>query len=451
MNKLMTQLAAAVTLLILVIGYASAADPPDRGSASTAIVDLDRLVGQPVDIATWAYSWHADLAVQEKPEAYFIPRRLDRIDKVYRTARTALPPQQLKSIYYDMPDLLRPLPPPPRGWLQAGLLWTGGITKYQVELHWPAGVQEVPSPETVEVRVYPTSFGWFGWTVDRILGNPVVSTDRRTWTYKSEPAAKMDSAYNGRVDAATEMVAVFCEEGKTPAGVKAAVQTIRVIGPSVGAWKRIDVEMEWGFQARTEKTDFDGHLESYMAMIGPISPLVGDKGTAVTGAGVWQSRISGGPSRLSSDENGTVLFHSTSNARRGVVVPLLYAPNSRPGLDSRITVWTKKAGFTVRLRNLEDGPVLIPQHGVFVTKAGSGKTARQFAAELVARNLKSICRLTREHREAASWEEVMRQVRLSTCPAGTPLPPFPKVADPPMQVQVPDARWTDACARPRTN
>ena len=86
MNKLMTQLAAAVTLLILVIGYASAADPPDRGSASTAIVDLDRLVGQPVDIAPWAYSWRADLAVQEKPEAYFIPRRLERIDKVYRTA-----------------------------------------------------------------------------------------------------------------------------------------------------------------------------------------------------------------------------------------------------------------------------------------------------------------------------------------------------------------------------
>ena len=29
-------------------------------------------------------------------------------------------------------------------------------------------------------------------------------------------------------------------------------------------------------------------------MIGPVSPLAGDKGTAVTGAGVWQSRMSGG-------------------------------------------------------------------------------------------------------------------------------------------------------------
>ena len=129
------------------VGFAEPA-PAER-------VQLEKLVGQPVDIAPWAYAWRADRAVQEKPEAYFIPRRLERIDKVYRTASTALPPDQLKSIYYDMPDLLKPLPPPPKGRLQAGLLWTGGVTKYQVELHWPADAQEIPSPETVEVRVYP--------------------------------------------------------------------------------------------------------------------------------------------------------------------------------------------------------------------------------------------------------------------------------------------------------
>ena len=52
--------------------------------------------------------------------------------------------------------------------------------------------------------------------------------------------------------------------------------------------------------------------------------------------------------------------------------------------------------------------------------------------------------MTREHREAASWEEVMQEVRLWTCPAGTAVPPFPQVEDPPMQVQLPDPRWTDA-------
>ena len=122
--------------------------------------------------------------------------------------------------------------------------------------------EEIPSPEAVEVRVYPTSFGWFGWTVDKILSKPEVSGDRRTWTYKSDPAAKMDWAYSARVDAATEMVAVFCEEGKTPGGIKSAVPSIRVISPSIGVWKRMDVEIEWGFQAGTEKTDFDGWVES---------------------------------------------------------------------------------------------------------------------------------------------------------------------------------------------
>ncbi len=412
-------------LVLSGVGTVSAVEPPGLPPTATEKTEVDKLMGQPVDIAPWAYAWRADLAVQEKPEAYFIPRRLERMDKVYRTAFTTLPQQQLKSIYYDMPDLLKPLLPPPKGRLQAGLLWTGGVTKYQVELHWPASVLEIPSPETVEVRVYPTSYGWFGWTVDKVLSNPEVSGDRRTWTYKSDPPTKMDWAYNIQVDSATEMVAVFYEEGKTQGGVKSAVPSIRVIGPSVGEWKRMDLEIEWGFQAGTEKTDFDGRLESHVAMVGSVSPLADDKGTTVTGVHTWQSRAAG-------------------DARRGIVVPLLYAPSSRPGLDSRLTVWTKTTGFTLCLRDLEDGPILIPEHGIFVTKVGSGETARQFAGELAAKNLKGICQMTREHREAASWEEVMREVRLWTCPAGTVVPPFPQVEDPPMQVQLPDSRWTDA-------
>ncbi|MCX7424335.1 MAG: hypothetical protein NTW96_01655 [Planctomycetia bacterium] len=257
MNKRTVRRGVVVVLAMFGAGVASAAQSPGVQPTATDKAELDKLAGQPVDIAPWAYAWRADRAIQEKPEAYFIPRRLDRIDKVYRTAFTALPQEQLKSIYYDMPDLLKPLPAPPKGRLRAGLLWTGGVTKYQVELHWPAGAAEIPSPDTVEVRVYPTSYGWFGWTVDKVLGNPEISEDRRTWTYKSEPDAKMDWAYSVRVDAATEMVAVFCEDAKTPGGAEAAVPSIRVVGPSMGQWKRIDLEIEWGFQAGTEKTDLD--------------------------------------------------------------------------------------------------------------------------------------------------------------------------------------------------
>ena len=51
--------------------------------------------------------------------------------------------------------------------------------------------------------------------------------------------------------------------------------------------------------------------------------------------------------------------------------------------------------------------------------------------------------MTREHREA-SWEEAMRELKLPLMPPGTTLPPYKQVEDPPMQVEVPEARWQDA-------
>ncbi|MFI5384894.1 MAG: hypothetical protein ACHQ50_02130 [Fimbriimonadales bacterium] len=389
-----------------------------RNLSQAAWPDLS-FVGKPVDMAPWAYSYRADLAVQKRPEAYFIPRRLERLDRVYRTALHEMSIEDLKSRDYDMPDLLRPLPPKPKGRLQAGLLWTGGLIDYQVELHWPA---EAPAPETVEVRVYPSSFGWFGWTVDKVLANPVISEDRRTWTYRSDPTEKMDSSYSARVPAATEMVAVFVG-GEAPKG-KLAVPTIRVVGPNLGVWKRKDIEIEWGFEAKTRSEDFDARLEPFMAMVGPLAPLAGNDGTVVDGKG-WRSR-------------------PTERSGRGIVVPLLYAPGSPPGLESRITVWTRAGGFTFRISDLDSGPILIARQGVFIAEAGGGQTASRFARELAAKNLKSVRQMAREHPEASSWDELMQEVRLWTCPQGTGVPQFPSVGEPPMDVQLSDRRWTDA-------
>lgn len=414
---LMWSCLAASMLLIARVNASPPIAPP--------CINLDTLVGQPVDIAPWAYAWRVDRAVQQPPEAYFIPRRLDRIDKVYRTAAAALPPDQLKSIYYDMPDLLAPLPPPPPGRLCSALLWTGGLSNYQVELHWPENVTDVPPPEDVEVRVYPTSYGWFGWTVDRVLDEPQISADGRVWTYTSQPLAKMDWAYNVRVDAATEMVAVFADTPQSGTGDQATIPTLRMVSSDVGSWRRIDLEIEWGFQAGREEVDFDGRMDTHVAVIGSVRSLTDDQGTSMTGPVAWQSR-------------------STSGARRGVAVSALYAPDSRPGLDSRLTVWNGSSGFTIRLCDLENGPILIPGQGVFVCRAGEGQSAREFVRELTAKKLESVRQLVREHREAASWDELMQEVRLWTCPAGTVAPPFPPVDDPPMQVVLSDARWTEA-------
>ena len=427
MNGHATYLTAVFVWMVLSVEAALAVESTTLSPAtSTESANLGALAGRSVDISPWAYAWRADLPIQTKPEASFIPRRLERLDRVYRTAPQALPEAELKSIYYQLLDLLKPFPPKPKGELLAGLLWTGKLADYQVQLCWPDDPAEIPSPETVEVRAYPTSFGWFGWTVDKVLGKPEISEDRHTWTYKSAPGEKMDAAYNARVDAATEMIAVFCGGATAQGNIKTPVPTIRVTSSDVGTWQRMDVEIEWGFQERAADRDFDGRIEAHVGLIGAVSPLTGDKGITINGPHAWQSRAGAG------------------DTRRGIVVPLLYAPTARPALDTRVTIWTKTTGFTFRPKDLDNGPILIPEFGAFVAKAGSGKTAREFARELAAKNLKSIRQMTREHREAASWDELMREVRLWTCPPGTAVPPFPKVDDPPMQVQLPDPRWTDA-------
>ena len=55
-----------------------------RGAVAEEQPDLDKLVGQPAELSAWAYAYRADLKVQEKPEACFVLRRLERLDQAYR-------------------------------------------------------------------------------------------------------------------------------------------------------------------------------------------------------------------------------------------------------------------------------------------------------------------------------------------------------------------------------
>jgi len=107
------------------------------------------------------------------------------------------------------------------------------------ELRWPAEDQDIPSPDTVEVRVYPTSFGWFGWTVDTVLSNPVISQIGGGGRTRNEPARRWTPHTIARVEAATETVAVFYADTTSPAGSPRTVPSIHVTGPSVGEWKRM--------------------------------------------------------------------------------------------------------------------------------------------------------------------------------------------------------------------
>ncbi len=355
---------------------------------------ITALAGANVDIAPWGYVWRRDRAIQAQPEAYFIPRRLERQDTVYRTALDTLG-EEVKSLHYRQDDLLQKQLPKPQGDLLTGLLWVGGLNDYCVELVWPS-TESVPSPDQIEVRTYPTAWGWFGWSVDQRLINPVVSADGRVWKYACPKGQTMDFAYSQRVDAATEMIAVFAGNG-------VPVPELHVTGGSLGVWRELTFTVEWGFE--DSLPDFDGNYQTHVA---------------------------------------AVLDVQLDKAQRRARITCLYSEESRFGTDSRFTCITDEAngmGATVLLRELKNGPVCVPEAGLFFCPADRPMTAADYIAQQKATEQKSVRELVREHEEATDWEELLHNMRLWQCPDGTPVPPFPKASTPPVVFHVPDKRW----------
>ena len=181
MNIITKTTSVAVLVALSLAFVMQAAEPPQ----TEAPADLDKFVGQPVDMSPWAYAWRADRQVQEKPEAYFIPHRLKRLDTVYRTVESRLTETERgkwgdKGVK-DYSDLL----PAPKGGLLSALLWLAPVPTQRIELRWPEG-SAIPPAEAIEVRVYPSEVGWFGVVRDEILPAPAVSENGRTLTYLNQ-------------------------------------------------------------------------------------------------------------------------------------------------------------------------------------------------------------------------------------------------------------------------
>jgi hypothetical protein len=257
---------------------------------------------------------------------------------------------------------------------------------------------------------------------------------------KDAPASDLDKLVGQgkgkRLFEATDMVAVFFDQSKAPAGAKYGCPTIRLF-PPLAKWSALDVEIEWGFKEGAEQAVFDGRIAAYGGYVKSVKPLPEDKGTTMTGADAWKSAP------------------ATGNARRGIVVSMLhpgrFAGASRISpLDTRITLWTKGGNLTFLPDDVNSGPVLVPEHGVCIARAGSGKTGRAFATELAAKNPRSVLEVIRRHKETASCEEALRQIKLPGCKEGTEIGPVKPFEEPPagaMHVQVPDERWNDAWRR----
>lgn len=355
------------------------------------------MIGTSVDIVPWSYLWRRGEEEQTKPEAEFIPRRLERIDTVYRTALEELGPDQIGSIFYNQPDMLKELPASPEYPLLLGALWVGTLENYTVTLTWPGNY--VPDPVEVEVRTYPTAWGWFGWTVDQVLPVAKVSEDGRTWTYRCPKGQVMDHSYSTQVASATEMIAVFAPEGID-------VPEIHITGNSLGKWRNMDVTVEWGLGE-------------------DVPTFTGEYSTVLAAANLVE----------------------LNEEKRYARFSVAYSSACDTGSDSRLTMWTdqENIGITIALDDLNKGPIYVPDSGICFYKTDSYASASECITKIEGKGLKDVLEIYREHAEPTDWQEVFDNVRRQSSSFGDgEVPAFPKVSNTSsFTVDIPDDRWED--------
>ncbi len=348
--------------------------------------------GSAVDLGDFAYLWRKDRKVQEYPEAEFLPRRIHRQDEVYRTALATLGPDAVKSPHYQQLDLLKEQLPPAKGELTVGAIWVGGITDYSVTLVWPDHCTP-PDPKEVEVRVYPSAWGWFGFSVDRLLTGPAVSDNNRVWEYGLPQDQEMDWAYSRQTKAATETVAVFAPKDS-------AVPQLHITGDSLGQWEELTFTVQWGLNASLP--DFAGLTKTHMAHI--ISETV-------------------------DAQNKTATY------------TCLYSKVGRYGNDSKFTAITDQddlLGATVLLRDLAEAPICVPEAGLYFCPVHTPMTVEEYLNSQMGEQIREK---VRNHKEVTDWEELIKAVRLWRCPDGTKIEAFPQAPAASAIFRVPDKRW----------
>lgn len=293
-------------------------------ASETGAIDLEALVGQPADIAPSAYAYRADRQPDANPPESWIMLM-----------------QYANLPFTQPPDVTHPAIKQ----VLCGLLWEEVRKVRRIELSWPAGTQSQPSPEEMTLSYFDTTDNtahtWWNPRTVTEAAKPEVSADGRRYLYTIP-------------NDTWGVVAVV--RGSRPASAF-AVPAIRAMVPDL--WKRMEIQIEWGFEDSTAGLSYDGRLEAYDGILGRATPLAGDAVTALSAPHAWRSTAKRG-------------------ARRGITLPVLYTGSSRwrrvwpyhaqPEDVARtiLTVWTKAGSFSFQASDLEQGPILAPEFGFFV-------------------------------------------------------------------------------------
>jgi len=372
--------------------------------------DLEKLAGQPADIAPSAYQYRADRKPEENPPESWIG--------LMKYARLPFD----RAVDVNAPALKKVL---------CGLIWEEVRRVRRVALAWNGAARRRPKPEEVVVAYFdaeakgniPT---WWNTAVIREADKPEESADGHTYTFTIP------------VDTFGLVVSV---RGQQDASAY-EVPMLRAFVPD--RWKRMDLEIEWGFDKATAASDYSGRIEAYDGIVDRVRPLAGDTGTTMKGPDQWRS--------------APVL-----DGRRGVSLDLLYLGTSKGRkrwpynaeledvARTIVTVWTSAGNFSFLASDLEKGPILAPEYGFFVrastgpseqpfSLASNARTAKGFVKELAAKGLETTRQRARQHPEQ-TWEGAVGAVF-----PGTTLPAVPKPkCESPMKIEVPcerlSAQW----------
>ncbi len=378
---------------------------------TTRSVNMDTLVGQSVDIAPSAYLYRVDRPADANPPETWI----------LLLHHAKLP--------FDQPVDVNHLAVKK---VLCGLLWEEVRRVRRIDLSWPADAKGRPLPNEVTLTYFDATddlpHTWWNPLTIQDAGKPEVSADGLTY------------AYTIPVDSWGVVVSV-CDEKEASTY---AVPTVRAFVQDV--WKKMDLEIEWGFEDSTAALDYSGRIEGYDAILANVRPLDGSPGTVMTAPDAWQS-------------------DGKETARRGVQLSVLYMGSSvwrRVWPDrcqeediarSIVTIWTTSGSFSFLVSDLELGPILAPEYGFFVRATAGTRpsvpseapfpmesaaaTAKDFLKELQGKGLKTIRQRVREHPEQ-TWQEAVTAMQ-----GENPLPPHPKPPlEPTMQVEVPCERLT---------
>jgi hypothetical protein len=317
----MRQVAVHGSLMWLMLAIGLSAGLPARAESP----DLDKLVGQPADIASSAYQYRAD----RKPDA-------NAPESWFALMRYANQPLN-KPADLSAPAIKQAL---------CGLLWEETRPVKTLELTWAADATHQPKPEALAITTLvnqgSASSWWNNMAAVKQAVKPTLSADGKTYVYQ---LAK---------DTCGIVVSIVGD--KTASDFD--VPTARAL--TADTWKKMDVEIEWAFDPATAEKDYSGRIETYDGVAAGLQPLDGDQTTTAESSS-WRS-LGKGPARRG--VKLSLLYQGTSKWRR--VQP--YTTQRDDVARTIVTLWTKAGNFSFLAADMENGPILAPEYGFFVRR-----------------------------------------------------------------------------------